>query len=523
MAIMNKYFRDPIHGHVVLPKKLVETVVDTPIFQRLRWIKQTSAAWEVYPALEGTRFQHSLGVAHLMGVAIDNLIENTCIYTKDTLKSGENWINQLLILLKIIKPWAQFAALLHDIGHLPFSHLSEEAIKEAHTLFDFKIEIEKDENETDLALHEIISTRIAYAYLDDEDTYQALRETVQVEETDGDTIFHQLLTHIRNHEENIRWMISKTVLFRNTDRFSIPEEFNTEAINRLLNDINHIVRNLISGPCDVDRADYILRDAYISGVERSIFNLDRYLAMMVLTENPNEEENRVRISFLEKGYTLVESFHLARLHLYSEVYTHKIALVYNTILRRLITYLFVENKIEIPKMKQSDKLIDYEKQFLPLNDTLVLQKIIKLYLSGDDESSIKALVESFLTRRHHDIQKHEKSDIPIHVIHAEKGFGDSQKGEHCKLVKTDSEIETDLRNNWGVMLSVTTYPVLKERERDNVHFWDRKSGVVKGIDAIGRLFIHLHNYQSYGMVIISTKEETKKAKKILRRINTLIG
>ena len=72
-----KYFKDIVYGHIVLPEALVEAVIDKPIFQRLRWIRQTSATNEVYSSLEGSRFQHSLGAAHIIGEAIDWII-NKC-------------------------------------------------------------------------------------------------------------------------------------------------------------------------------------------------------------------------------------------------------------------------------------------------------------------------------------------------------------------------------------------------------------------------------------------------------------
>ena len=100
---------DPIHDFIrVYDHEL--PLVDNPIFQRLRRIRQLSGAHLTYPAAQHTRFEHSLGVMHIAGQAGHFLNE------KGFLKSEDIQILRL-------------AALLHDIGHGPFSHLFEEIIQ----------------------------------------------------------------------------------------------------------------------------------------------------------------------------------------------------------------------------------------------------------------------------------------------------------------------------------------------------------------------------------------------------------
>ena len=100
---------DPIHDFIrVYDYEL--PLIDNPIFQRLRRIRQLSGAHLTYPAAQHTRFEHSLGVMHIAGEAGHSLNE------KGFLKSDD---------IKILR----LAALLHDIGHGPFSHLFEEIIQ----------------------------------------------------------------------------------------------------------------------------------------------------------------------------------------------------------------------------------------------------------------------------------------------------------------------------------------------------------------------------------------------------------
>jgi len=97
------FVKDPIHGYVKL-SETERTILDTGPVQRLRRIRQLSGAEYVYPAATHTRFEHALGAMYLAGVVAENLPADLDEDEKKTLK---------------------VAALLHDVGHAPFSHLFE--------------------------------------------------------------------------------------------------------------------------------------------------------------------------------------------------------------------------------------------------------------------------------------------------------------------------------------------------------------------------------------------------------------
>ena len=100
---------DPIHDFIRVYNSELK-IIDSPIFQRLRRIKQLSGAHLIYPGAQHTRFEHSLGVMHIASMASNSLKE------KGILKSHD---------IRDIR----LAALLHDIGHGPFSHLFEEVLE----------------------------------------------------------------------------------------------------------------------------------------------------------------------------------------------------------------------------------------------------------------------------------------------------------------------------------------------------------------------------------------------------------
>lgn len=117
---------DPIHKYIRITD-IEKKLIDTEVFQRLRKIRQLAGAHLVYPSAQHTRFEHSLGVMHLAGLAAETLSDKGYITNKEDIES------------------LRIAALLHDIGHGPFSHLFEEVLSE---------------NESKKINHEIIGKKI---------------------------------------------------------------------------------------------------------------------------------------------------------------------------------------------------------------------------------------------------------------------------------------------------------------------------------------------------------------------------
>ena len=107
MSIKVKIINDPVYGFIRFPEAEVMEIMNHKLFQRLRNIKQMGLAHFVYPGAVHTRFAHSLGACHLMGKALDEL------KTKDISPDKDECVA------------ARLAALLHDIGHGPFSHSLE--------------------------------------------------------------------------------------------------------------------------------------------------------------------------------------------------------------------------------------------------------------------------------------------------------------------------------------------------------------------------------------------------------------
>jgi|TARA_B100002003_G_scaffold100401_1_gene93489 hypothetical protein len=186
--------RDPIHGYVYIEDD-EKDIIDNPIFQRLRRIRQLSGAHITYPGAQHTRFDHSIGAMHLAKLAASRL---THIIDLKPEQIGE----------------IKMSALLHDIGHGPFSHLFEEVLAERRNIS-----------------HEDLTKRV-------------------IQETELKDI---LLKH--NYKTNI-----------------IPNLSIGLSQKRPL-----FMNELVAGGLSVDTMDYLPRDSYFTGVEYGQVDIHRII------------------------------------------------------------------------------------------------------------------------------------------------------------------------------------------------------------------------------------------------------
>jgi uncharacterized protein len=248
--------RDPIHGFVTLSRKEID-VVDTTVFQRLRSLRQLALAHLVYPGALHTRFEHSLGVCQIAGFIADALKLN-----------GDD---RILVRL---------AALLHDLGHGPFSHVSEDALQ---------------------------------IYADQEKIAAAGGNTEKI---------HELITGglVRAHPD--------------LDRILSAKE--REQIARLLSSGygDPVLRSIVSGPLDADKQDYLLRDSHYCGVKYGIFDLHQLHKVLVCFDDPTGGR---LLMVSPDGVHALEQFVMAKYYLTTQVVRHKVRLITDQMILRGIS------------------------------------------------------------------------------------------------------------------------------------------------------------------------------------------
>ncbi|WP_374289420.1 HD domain-containing protein [Desulfovibrio desulfuricans] len=207
IGVKNEKIRDPIYGFIPITLK-EKTIIDTPLFQRLRRINQLALTKYVYPSAEHSRFVHSIGVMHCSTLILDGVFSH-----KETNLNFEPSQKSIKTL--------RYAALLHDIGHLPFSHAVEK-----QWLCGLK--------------HEDVSIYIIKNY----------RQIRDILESDG----------IDCNE--VASLIGKK-----------PAEK------------DQLFHEVISGQLDADRADYLLRDSHACGVRYGEYDFPRFLQIFSAKED----------------------------------------------------------------------------------------------------------------------------------------------------------------------------------------------------------------------------------------------
>lgn len=239
-----KVFKDPVHNYIHVQDEVIWSLINTPEFQRLRRIRQLGTSYLTFHGAEHSRFSHSLGVYEITRRIISQFE-----------RSGyADWPRGDKLV-------ALCAALLHDLGHGPFSHSIEEAFQMHHEDWTCKI------------------------LLGDTEVGAVMRE-VSADFPD------KVAAVIRKDYEN------------------------------------PIVVNLVSSPLDADRMDYLLRDAYFTGVNYGTIDMDRIIRML--------RPYQGRVVVKESGMHAVEDYLMSRYQMYWQVYFHPVTRSSEIILRQIL-------------------------------------------------------------------------------------------------------------------------------------------------------------------------------------------
>lgn len=309
-------FRDPIHGFIKV-YDAERDIINTPAFQRLRRIKQLGLTCFVYHGADHTRFAHALGVMELATRVFDVTVFKDKRGDKVLKWKKKEDIERNKVLLRLV-------ALLHDIGHAPFSHASEEFFPKGsnHEYFSAKIVAE------DRELKSIID---------------GLKNRFNVDVTTEDV---------------------KNFLLRKE-----PEPF---------------LQQIISGPLDADKMDYLWRDSYYAGVHYGRFDIDRLINTFVVVRDKIREEPALGIEI--GGLYAAEALILARYYMFLQVYFHEIRRAYDLHLTDFLRRLLPNGKFPM-KIR---KYLDYDDYFI----------FHKLKEQLERRGENKSLAERIFNRRH---------------------------------------------------------------------------------------------------------------------------
>jgi hypothetical protein len=279
--------RDPVHGGVPVRQGELR-VIDTPLFQRLRGVRQLGFGEHVFPGAVHHRYLHSIGAMHLAGEVAAKLLDGAPINEDERVR-----------LIQV----ARLAALLHDVGHPPLSHAAESLLPSRRELLGDLVS-EPDERASHEDMTAVVLTRSP-------------------------------LTEVLDRELADVGVTAQDVAAVIADKRPARESLCASGI-----DFGPLLHQLVSGELDVDRMDYLLRDSYFTGVRYGTYDRDWLVSNLLLHIEPSAEgQGLAAASFAllaidMRALPAFEHFLLARYHMFQMVYYHPISDAYDATLRR---------------------------------------------------------------------------------------------------------------------------------------------------------------------------------------------
>jgi len=402
---MGLEIRDPIHGFIHREPH-ERDIIDTPLFQRLRKIKQLALATLVYPGAVHTRFDHSIGAFHVAGRMAAKLLTSSS--------------EQRLVRL---------AALLHDIGHGPFSHVSEEVLEQF-----------------------------------------ASRERLSLKE--GQQIHELLTTQVIATDCELRRLIS---------------DVEREQIANLLNGTygDSILKSIISGPVDADKQDYLLRDSHFCGVKYGVYDPERLADTLRVHEDGEDRFLALSVD----GIHALEQFVLAKYYMTTQVYRHRVRLITDQMIVRGITLGIEHDKLGcLRDLYTYDGSIEYIQNYLQWQDErLVTTLLDKTTPEGYAKLIFHKLVHRNLLKRIFSGQPADfrEAEVRKQIFEGERGFFNALQREVAKQYGWDENLViTQLVRLRSVRAqAVTTEGQIIVLRPDGPKLFHEESTLFKSIDA----------------------------------------
>lgn len=322
--------RENMYGSIGI-SKLEDQVLGHPAFQRLRRIKQTAFLSFVFPGATHTRFEHSLGVMHIAGKAWRRIEENqhrlrsvceryehfSLTEKKKTQTENHGTLfeafqkSESLFSDEYVYQALRLAAMLHDVGHPPFSHSGEIFLPSYHALV---------KENPDLPAYIL-------------DYFILMADTPRPASHEDYTIMmiDRILGDIHSGIDP-RDVVS---IIRPTIRPAAHSPLQK-------NNLYLLCHQLISGEIDVDRMDYLRRDSQESGVVYGVFDIERILDSLSLYYD--QETDSLHLAIRYSGLAAFEDFLRARQSMYLQLYSHKTTVAADVMLqwvRRQLSEFFL--------------------------------------------------------------------------------------------------------------------------------------------------------------------------------------
>lgn len=448
------YIADTNHGTILL-SDCEKEVISTKLFNRLHHISQNSTAYLTFPTNRTKRFEHSIGTMKLCGdifynaicntsddlieslftnikkIIIKNIVENEILKNDDKYRGiigdskfknkgqelkaldkyslnnifynrfiPQNLKGEHKLLYVIVFQAIRLCGLLHDIGHPPFSHVTEYSINKIYNSL-------KKKNKSSLTLREKEYLEIIEVYDSGDGNFQ-LHEKMGIKMTNK--LFSQIIFSDNKNDGGLnfedKWF--KILVFELTKLIFLEEE-GVEALH-----------SIISGTIDGDRLDYVNRDIENSGINNGKIEYNRLIASCKFCKVKLSDSEKIEVVYDSKTINTIEDFFMKRWYLYKNIINHHRVSKTDTILQNcvetIIKKYLKEQDIEresknniLPDdisglwlaIKFAHSNTEYFDSLIQWDDNWLITVLKKHYFSYyyEKEESVSYMLEEFLSNK----------------------------------------------------------------------------------------------------------------------------
>lgn len=340
-----------------------ERIINSPFFQRLRWIKQLGFANYIFPGAEHNRFAHVIGVMHSM----DEMIRSLGLAVPDEELFDGRARSEAAMLHKSLR----IAALLHDLGTFPFSHAIE------------------------------------YAYMRHGTPTGTERKT-----RTGKT---KAVKELSNNHEHLGAFIIKNTAFKGGITETLENfGFDVQMISKIIKgESPYLIANqLMHSDLDADRMDYLLRDSHYTGIKYGQFDRDYIMANLTTYDaGPGDGLEQLAFGVRENAQHAVEDFLIARFSWYSQVIKNQASAKFD-IMSSHVAKALLEHDLLYPFADLLSMVETQDERFFWWNDLYFMQRLQDArFKKLIKDPRVNELIEMLLYRKapktvHHPLFEH---------------------------------------------------------------------------------------------------------------------
>ncbi len=347
------FIADPIHK-VIGITKLEKAVIDSPIFQRLRRIKQLGNVHLLFPGAVHSRFSHSIGVMHVASLLFEAMTR--ALYSRENNDSLKATLSEIQKVIRL-------AGLLHDVGHGPLCHHFESCLKIRDNDNEQFRRITYDEWQSELKIPEkwvkpeklnaFNKAKLEHEHF----SYGLIKTLGSLFEFDPQDICSLLCDAIEPSEKFISQL------------GELAGAFNVSSVDAK-DSLKACLKSILSGEIDADRIDYLLRDSYFCGSSTAAIDLPHLMSSITL----KCYGERFAIQLNASAVPVVENILISRKQMFNQVYYHRLNGSFDLLLDNVINHLLADGSIKVPTTTR---------EFIALTDETVERQVSDLITDTD--------------------------------------------------------------------------------------------------------------------------------------------